>query len=195
MTVKDETIRQQILDASKGVFMRHGFAKVTMDDIAKAVHKSRSTLYYYFKNKQEVFMAIVMEESGNVFSAARKSITEDQTFVWNLKEYLTVKLTMLSDMLAAYHNLAADIRDNKEFFTGMRSQAIAEELAIFKLILKWGIQNNDITSLEEKDLDFLALTLVTAFSSLEQEVIMYGSLADITSRLDWLITILAKGLK
>ncbi|WP_221392507.1 TetR/AcrR family transcriptional regulator [Dyadobacter sp. NIV53] len=195
MTVKDDNIRQQILDASRGVFQRYGFAKVTMDDIAKAVHKSRTTLYYYFKNKQEVFMAIVMDESKSLFVAARKNIREDQPFVWNLKEFITVKLTMLSGMLASYHNLATDIRDNKEFFTGMRSQAIAEELSIFKQILKWAIHNHDIALIEGKDLDFLALTLVTAFSSLEQEVIMNGNLADITSRLDWLTAILAKGLK
>ena len=47
----------QIIEASKTVFKKYGFKKATMNHIAKASDKGRSTLYYYFQNKNEVFEA------------------------------------------------------------------------------------------------------------------------------------------
>ncbi|MFH1581615.1 MAG: TetR/AcrR family transcriptional regulator [Pseudomonadota bacterium] len=46
--------RQQILIAAKKVFYNKGFAKVTMEDIAKEAELSPGTLYLYFKSKDEL---------------------------------------------------------------------------------------------------------------------------------------------
>lgn len=46
--------RQQIMIAAKRVFYRKGFAKVTMEDIAKEAELSPGTLYLYFKSKDEL---------------------------------------------------------------------------------------------------------------------------------------------
>lgn len=55
MDSKEDFVKMQIIEASKTVFRDHGYKKATMDHIAKASEKGRSTLYYYFKNKNEVF--------------------------------------------------------------------------------------------------------------------------------------------
>ncbi|HUV50086.1 MAG TPA: TetR/AcrR family transcriptional regulator [Anaerolineae bacterium] len=46
--------RQQIMLAAKRVFYNKGFAKVTMEDIAREAELSPGTLYLYFKNKDEL---------------------------------------------------------------------------------------------------------------------------------------------
>ena len=47
--------REAIISAATGLFSRFGLEKTTMEDIAKAARKGKSTLYYYFKNKEAVF--------------------------------------------------------------------------------------------------------------------------------------------
>lgn len=46
-----------ILDAALPVFVRYGFQKTSMADIAKAAGLSRASLYLAFSNKEELFRA------------------------------------------------------------------------------------------------------------------------------------------
>ena len=55
--------KQQIIEAAGVIFERYGFKKTTMDDIAYAAGKGKSSLYYYFKNKEQVFEAVCSARS------------------------------------------------------------------------------------------------------------------------------------
>lgn len=50
--------RTQIISAAETVIERKGFHKATMDEIAKEAELSKGTLYLYFKNKAELYIAI-----------------------------------------------------------------------------------------------------------------------------------------
>jgi AcrR family transcriptional regulator len=49
--------RSRILAAARSVFLRYGFKRVNMNDIAEAAGMSRPALYVLFKNKEEIFIA------------------------------------------------------------------------------------------------------------------------------------------
>lgn len=51
--------RQLIIRTAHEVFMKKGYAATKIDDIARASDISRSPVYYYFKNKQELFFQVV----------------------------------------------------------------------------------------------------------------------------------------
>ena len=55
----DSAKRRQIVDGARSVFMARGFDAASMGDIAKAAGVSKGTLYVYFKDKDELFGAIV----------------------------------------------------------------------------------------------------------------------------------------
>lgn len=57
MGVNQEDRRAQILDAAIECFLRYGYAKTSMGDIATACKLSRSLLYLQFKTKEEIFLA------------------------------------------------------------------------------------------------------------------------------------------
>lgn len=62
-----------ILDAAIAVFLRFGFRKTSMDEVAKAAHLSRQGLYLHFATKEELFRAAVehaLESSLGAASAA-----------------------------------------------------------------------------------------------------------------------------
>ena len=52
-----EDKKSRILAAAKSVFLRYGFKRVNMNDIAEAAGVSRPALYVLFKNKEEIFIA------------------------------------------------------------------------------------------------------------------------------------------
>lgn len=55
----DSAKRKQIIEGAREVFMARGFDAASMADIAKAAGVSKGTLYVYFKDKDELFTAIV----------------------------------------------------------------------------------------------------------------------------------------
>lgn len=50
--------RQTILAAAAEVFAGKGFAQATMEEVAVAAELSKGTLYLYFKNKDDLFLAL-----------------------------------------------------------------------------------------------------------------------------------------
>lgn len=58
---REEFNRGNILDAAKTLFEKNGVAQTTVDDIAKEADYSKSTIYVYFKSKEEIYYHIVRE--------------------------------------------------------------------------------------------------------------------------------------
>jgi AcrR family transcriptional regulator len=54
--------RRQIVDGARAIFRAKGYDAASMGDIAKAAGVSKGTLYVYFKDKDELFSAIVYGE-------------------------------------------------------------------------------------------------------------------------------------
>ena len=59
---RNDARREQILDAARSLFIRQGFAKTSVDDISSSIGMTKSSLYYYFKNKEDLFYSSFQNE-------------------------------------------------------------------------------------------------------------------------------------
>jgi AcrR family transcriptional regulator len=59
---EDSVKRRQIVEGARVVFKALGFDAASMGEIARAAGVSKGTLYVYFKDKDELFQAIVEKE-------------------------------------------------------------------------------------------------------------------------------------
>ena len=71
-----EERRNQILEAAGGQFMAYGFAGASMQGIAKAAGISRASLYTYFGNKMEVFLAVIKLLERFISQQAQRAVDE-----------------------------------------------------------------------------------------------------------------------
>ena len=67
----------EILNAAADKFLTNGFSKTTLLDIAKAAGISRSTIYLYYKTKEELFLQVVRATVKNHSIAIQKAQTTD----------------------------------------------------------------------------------------------------------------------
>lgn len=58
--------RQRILDAARHVFFRDGFMDANLDEVAQIAGVAKGTLYRYFENKAELYVAI-LSHNGDLF--------------------------------------------------------------------------------------------------------------------------------
>lgn len=195
MENEKEDIRRDIIEASKSIFKKDGYNKVTMDDIAKAALKGRSSLYHYFKNKHEIFEAMVIDEFLIIHHKAKSKISAELSFEDNLKKYSEAKLNGLKLLTKKYTYILRDLKGNHILLYKLQSQMSSLEINVFKHLLSSGVKNGDIKRMDNNDIDYLALAIVTAIGGLEKELILFEKIEDATSRSFWLINILVKGLQ
>ena len=69
---EDPAKRRQILDGASRVFAGQGFDAASMNDVVKASGVSKSTLYVYFRSKEELFSCLVSEERERYFAEIQK---------------------------------------------------------------------------------------------------------------------------
>jgi TetR/AcrR family transcriptional regulator, transcriptional repressor of aconitase len=67
---RDAARRRVILDAARECFLKFGYAKSSLEDIAKQAAISRPLIYRKFKSKEEIFGAVVEDISETTYRAA-----------------------------------------------------------------------------------------------------------------------------
>ena len=196
MDSKEDFVKMQIIEASKTVFRDHGYKKATMDHIAKASEKGRSTLYYYFKNKNEVFEAFVKNEYEKRIQETSENVSKEFSIEKNLSNYRKIKLEHLISLSNTYTYLLTDLKENTSFLYQLLDGIRTEEISIIEDCIHWAIEKQEIKPVLKKDINFLALALVTATDSLEKEIFLYQRFSnDMFDRLEWINQLMIKGLQ
>lgn len=74
-----EERRQQIMQAALACFARKGYHKTTMDDIVAESGLSKGTLYWYFKNKDDLFISLVKSYFLSIGQDISATLGQDTT--------------------------------------------------------------------------------------------------------------------
>ncbi len=56
-----EQTRQEILKASLDLFSEKGYSKTTFDEIAKRINKTKGAVYWHYRNKPDLLVAIIKD--------------------------------------------------------------------------------------------------------------------------------------
>jgi AcrR family transcriptional regulator len=121
-----EDKRQRILSAALEVFMRYGYRRVTMDDIAQHVGMSRPALYLSFPGKEAIFRAVVeMAYNGLLRDIeagllAQGSLSAQLTHVFEL--WSVRSFDMVARSPAAGELMTSSFDSVKEIFEGARQR-------------------------------------------------------------------------
>ncbi len=70
----DEARRTLILGAALECFLKFGYSKTSLDDIAKEARLSRPLLYLKYKNKEEIFRGVFGFVIGDGYEAAKRAV-------------------------------------------------------------------------------------------------------------------------
>lgn len=195
MASKIPITKEQIIAAAQEVFGQLGFNKVTMAIIADATKMGRSSLYYYFKNKSEVFEAVEESFFKEILEAAKKEISPSPSFAENYYKFQSKRIALILDQISKFDNLIIDLRENPTIINSIKQNTKTLEIEILDSILTLAIEKGEIARLSSEDQQFLSKNLIYAFKNLEQELFLHGQIEELTSRLQWMTQILYKGLQ
>ena len=129
---------RQILTEARRCFGLHGFEHTTMNDIAAGVFMSKSSLYYYFPDKESLFKGVIKAELDEFFNQLNKKIEKLPNPEIMLKEFIHIRNEQFKDIInmnifriADFHIIKPHI---KESFQQFRDQ----EFEIIRSIIRKG---------------------------------------------------------
>lgn len=59
MQIKKDEVQKKIISSGRELFMKDGFRKTSMREVARLSEVSTANIYNYFKNKEELFQSVV----------------------------------------------------------------------------------------------------------------------------------------
>jgi AcrR family transcriptional regulator len=196
---KDEILKEKILDGADKLFQKYGLDKTTMEEIAREAGKGKSTLYYYFKSKEEIFDAIIQREKNEFFSYIQEEVSKAPTAVEKLKVFVTIRFKRLKEITNLYNIMITEVRAALSFDTickpNYRKQYDQKEADIVKSILQYGIVTGEFRVFTESEMDMMVFVFMSSQNGLEMDLIIYDRLDEMLTRLNFFHEIMLSGIR
>lgn len=191
---KDEVMVRDILSTAKKLFAQHGLKKTTMEDIANTMGKGKSTLYYYFPSKVEIFEAVVDEEMQSLIRFTRQAITMATTAKDKLKAYCRTRVSVMDKFQNLSLVVYEEILNHVGEILKLKQKHDKIQIDLIKEIIKGGVQGGEFKNLEERDMELFACALVVAFRGLELPIEVSKTIRSSEHGADLLVDIMVDGI-
>jgi len=188
---KKDLNREGILKIAREIFGKYGFKKTTLDDIANAVRKGKSSLYYYFESKEDLFQAVILKEVEILAHELEIVINRNTDPADKLRDYILTKLTTFRSLANFYHAIENDITAIG-FIEDIKHRYEQNEIRMIKRILIEGVRKNEF---EIYDFNLAAIGITTAIKGLEMPLSagVYGNV-NLESSVDIILKIICYGI-
>jgi AcrR family transcriptional regulator len=188
---KDE-VREQLVQAARQVFVRFGYKKTALDDIAREARKGKSTIYYYFKSKDDIFKAVIDAEAEIRTKTIDDQISPIKDPEQKLRTYVYVRMLTLKKVGNYYEAIKNDLLDNLYFVNSLRTDHFEAEINLVKKLLLEGIEKGVYTI---QNPELTAKTIVTLLQGFEVPLILKNlSDEELQKSVDEMLNILFFGI-
>jgi AcrR family transcriptional regulator len=140
MVVVKEEVRMHIVGIARRIFTRYGFRKTTMEEIASASQMGKSSVYYYFKSKEDIFRAVVEFETIMLKERLNRIISKNSSPSERLKAYILFRLHHVKTLENFYAALNEESLSHMGFILEIRRNFEIEEQELVSKILEDGME-------------------------------------------------------
>lgn len=92
-------VRQRLLDAALQLFSTKGYAATSVRELVEAAGVTKPVLYYYFKNKEGLYLALMGDALGDFFQVAEQARTAPGSVTERICGYCTALLDIFIERL------------------------------------------------------------------------------------------------
>lgn len=133
--------RNLLIDVARQLFARQGVEKTTMNDIAQASNKGRRTLYTYFKDKEEVYMAVIESELKQLVDSLQQVASQNLPADVKLTEYVFTRMEAVKRTVVRNGTLRAKFFRDIWKVENVRRYFDQMEVEILTNILRGGVES------------------------------------------------------
>ena len=162
-----------MIEVARQLFARFGFTNTTMNDIADASKKGRRTLYTYFKNKDEIYHAVIERELHGLWHdlelVKRLPISAEE----KLMTMMLTHLDKIKDLVLRNGSLRAEFFKDIWLVEQVRMDFDRKEIQLIEALLREGTLTGHF---------YVENTRLTASYRISSRGWRYPSSAELTAR-------------
>lgn len=132
--------RDRLIEVARQLFARKGIENTTMNDIASASDKGRRTVYTYFRNKRDIFNAVIERETGKLLvrleEIQQRNISADE----KLRQYIDCRFDTMREIVSRNGSLKAGFFRDIRKVDRARRIISSREIDILSRILSEGVE-------------------------------------------------------
>lgn len=188
-----DEVRDKIVEAAREVFSRYGFRKSTLDEVAEKVSKGKSSIYYYFPSKEDLFKAVVEKEAILFKQELFKEFTAQKTATDKLRSYVITRMMRFHQLANFYEAIRSDYLTHLGFINEIRSKYDSDEASVIQSIIYEGIVKDEFNV---DDPVLAGTAIVIAMRGLEMPL-MIDAIIDVNlvrQRVEGLLNVLFYGI-
>ncbi|RKZ04188.1 TetR/AcrR family transcriptional regulator [Candidatus Fermentibacteria bacterium] len=192
MDEKNKDVAQRILQAAIKAFDKYGLRKTTMRDIAESAGMSKSSLYYYFRDKKKILSSVIRQEAKTLIGKLSMAVQKAASPQDKLRAYVITRMRLLFQLSIYYASLTeayleqyAFIEQEREAFTDFENTSIQN-------ILSEGI-NTGVFRITE--VFTTAKMIIIIMKGMELRLIIGKSMDDLDETVSTMLDILLQGLE
>lgn len=107
----DSSGRDVILDASAKLFSQQGYLGVSIRDIAQACGMTNAALYYYFRNKEDLFLAMLQRDHEKAMASLHAAANRPGDLREDLRHLVTRYAEITCQRRQSFQTLWRDLRN------------------------------------------------------------------------------------
>lgn len=169
---EQDQLPQQILETASGLYLKYGLKKVTMDDISKAIGKSRTTIYYYYKNREEVFQAVLENLIREVITEIDLKMAEQSSFEGKIHAFCIAKVKTSEERSSFFRAIEAgmDAEERSKHITEAHNRMMEAEKNLLLRIFSASINAQEINNISLNEQETIIFILQSSIRGIRREL-------------------------
>ncbi|TQL70658.1 TetR family transcriptional regulator [Nocardioides albertanoniae] len=149
--------REEILKEASRLFTAQGVAATTISQIAESVGLRQSSMYYYYKSKEEI-LSTLMEKNRESLTLAEKLMEEDGPVAPRLYAFLYTDVRQLCTAPLDFYELEVAAQGQPQVFEGFDDDC--DKLrAVSARLVELGVDSGELRETDPVDTALMLLSL------------------------------------
>jgi len=165
MTTNNDNIlskKDLILSTARQILAKNGYAKTTLDDIANALGMKKSSLYYYYQNKDALLEDVIKSERDKYFSLINDALCTGNTVLEKIINYENKKFEYVTSVMKLQDVSFNVFYEIKNKIYKLIKEINEKEIDILSKVLNEAIKKKEIKKCDTKRIACLLLTISEA---------------------------------
>jgi AcrR family transcriptional regulator len=188
---KDENIKTEIVTQAARLFRKWGYNKTTIEDIAKASGKGKSSLYYYFGDKEEIFLEVIKGEADEMNALVKQELLKCSSPSEELETYIETYIREFARYGNVYNIVCGEMGGNMDLLKRLAEKLDAMQIHNVRTILESGVKSGEFHLPLGADVTLVARLIVNSIEKIQLNMTVFnrdteGNSSESTGLLAWL---------
>lgn len=192
---KEEQTKASIIKAAQKMVRAYGFDKTTMEDIARACCMGKSSLYYYYKSREEIFLATAVTEMNDLQKKVESAVAKCKTPQEKLRTLLLTRYYGIKSKMLLYSVLLKESTKYMDLVKKVQNSSHKIEIDSITMIVTQGIEQGVFKSVKKNEVQSLAVIAMLLWRGLASDIIISGEIPPASLKIETMVDAFVRGLQ